>query len=229
MTDRPGDGVLERGGEPGPGPRPGHRGNHHPVFAAGHPRRGGLQEHLSGAQVQTPPAPRIPAGVIAWAAPLAAPAAPRCTGLDPHLRDEHLLAPPVGLQVHRLDHRVLDPEHPAPYPRSAHVVPVVVLTVEGQNSSTRRRAPVIPRSSRRPPSNRGSGALRTSRAGPRPARNSCPKGLQRLAGQGGREAPPRSDAADALDLGGAAPHRAQRPRTGPTETAEVPLNAPNSA
>src|SRR4029453_3646934 len=109
---KPRGGVLERGGDPCPGPGPGHRGDHHPVLTARHPRRAGLQEHRGGAQVQAPPAPGIRAGVIARAAALAARAAPRRTGLDPHPGHQQLLTSLAGL--HRLAHRVLDAEPPPP-------------------------------------------------------------------------------------------------------------------
>ena len=158
-----------------------------------HPRRGGLQVDLGGAQVQAPPTPRLPAGVIARAAPPAARAAPRRPGRDPHPGHQQLLASLVGLQLHRFDHCVLDPEHPPPYPRRAHArPPSSSLVVEGQKPKTGRRAPFIPRSSpaaTRPAEVRGRCTPR--RAGPRPARKPCPKGPQRLAGQGGRAAPSR--------------------------------------
>ena len=184
--------VVNRGA----GPRPRHRGDHHPVLPARHPRRGGLQVDLGGAQVQAPPAPRRRAGVIARAAPPAARAAPRRPGLDPHPGHQQLLASLVGLQLHRLDHRVLDPEHPPPYPRRAHVVPVFVSGCgrpETEDRAACARHSTIFTGGH--PRNRGSGALRTRRAGPRPARKPCPKGPQRLAGPGGRAAPSRSDAA----------------------------------
>ena len=94
MTDQPGGSVLERGGEPRPRPGRGHRGDHHAVLATRHPQRLGLQEHLGGAQVQTPPTARGRAGVIARAAPLAARAPPRRGHLRPHPGHEHLLARP---------------------------------------------------------------------------------------------------------------------------------------
>ena len=52
--------------------------------------------------------------------------------------DEHLPAPAVGLQIHRLDHRVLDPEHPPPYPRCAHAVPVMIVPSCGSSGTLDR-------------------------------------------------------------------------------------------
>ena len=68
-------------------------------------------------------------------------------------------------------------------------------------------------------------------AGQAPACPQVParKGPQRLAGPGGREAPSRSDADGALDLGGAAPHPAQRPRTDPQKQQKCRSTAPRVA
>ena len=70
-----------------------------------------------------------------WPAPDKSGAAGSANSFAPHLftRTPAPSALPVGLQLHRLDHRLLDPEHPTPYPARAHVFAVVVLTVEGQN------------------------------------------------------------------------------------------------
>ena len=176
MADQPGGGVLERGGEP------------RPRAAPRAPRRPPPRAR------DTTPATWWPAGTPGWcpgpgpasaaapgwchspgsAAGSASSAAPR-PAFDPHLGHQHLLAPPVGLQVHRLDHRVLDPEHPPPYPRRAHAVPVFVSGRGTQKLKTGRRAPVIPPTifTGGHPSNRGSGALRTLSGRP-PA---CPQAL----------------------------------------------------
>ena len=143
--DQPRSGVLERGREPRPRPRPRHRRDHHPVARTRHPTGRGLQEHRCRAHVQAPPAPWFLAHVIARAAPPAPRAPRRHPRLRPHPRDELLPAPPVGLQVHRLDHRVLDPEQPPPYPRCAHAVPVLIVPDCGrpETLARARRAPLL--------------------------------------------------------------------------------------
>lgn len=64
--------------------------------------------------------------------------------LGPHPGDQHLTASPIGLQVHRLDHRVLDAKQPPPYPRSAHDVPIMIVSSFGRPETLdrARRAPL---------------------------------------------------------------------------------------
>jgi hypothetical protein len=77
---------------------------------------------------------------------------------------------------------------------------------------------------RRPPEQpRFGGAAHSDRAGPRPARKPCPRGRRGSQVKGGAQRPRVSDAAGALDLGGAAPHAAQRPRTDRTMACLVGL------
>ena len=63
--------------------------------------------------------------------------------------------PPVGLQLHRLDRRVLDPEQPPPYPRCAHAVPVL-------NVSDCGRPETLDRARRAPPLDHGQAPTGTS-------------------------------------------------------------------
>jgi hypothetical protein len=50
----------------------------------------------------------------------------------------------AGLQVHPLDHRVLDPQHTPPYPRRAHAVPIMIVSDCGRPETLdeARRAPL---------------------------------------------------------------------------------------
>ena len=143
MADQPRDAVFERRGETRPRPRPRHRRDQHPMLRARHPTGRGLQKHLRRAEVQTPPAPRRRAGVITRTATVTPRAPSRHARLRAHPGDEYLPVPPVGFQVHRLDHRVLDPEHTAPYPRCAHAVPVLIVSDSGRPETLdrARRAP----------------------------------------------------------------------------------------
>jgi hypothetical protein len=71
----------------------------------------GGKNSLRRAEIKASPATWGRAGVIARETPPTPRAAPRHPGLRPYPRDEHLAATPVGFQLHRLDHRVLDSEH----------------------------------------------------------------------------------------------------------------------
>jgi hypothetical protein len=116
---QPRGGVLERAGEPGAVPGPGHRCGDHPVLAAAHPGRVGLQERLDRAEIQRAPAAAPVALVIARTAALAEATAASAAAGRSHQRDQDA----AGVVVpHLVDHGVLDAEQPLPYPCRSHAV-----------------------------------------------------------------------------------------------------------
>ena len=83
----------------------------HAMIPALHPRRIGLHEHLDRTKVQRPPPAPARARVVRRATPRALPAPVPLPLRRPHRRDEHA---PVLVELHALDHRVLEPEEPTP-------------------------------------------------------------------------------------------------------------------
>jgi hypothetical protein len=78
------------------------------MLGAGHLRRVGFQVHPRRASIQAPPAPSSLSLVIAWpAAPTPPASAPPGPG-RPDPSYQHFLGSGL-LQIHPLDHRVLDP------------------------------------------------------------------------------------------------------------------------
>jgi hypothetical protein len=104
--------IIEVAGVPGAVPRPGHRGHDHPVLAAAHPRRIGLQHRHHNAQVQRPPAPSTLPLVIARTPPPAHPAATALPADRPHVRDQQA---PGLVELDPTDRGLLDPQQPSPY------------------------------------------------------------------------------------------------------------------
>src|SRR5262249_6958643 len=98
---------------------PGHRRHRHPVPAAVHPRRVGLQEDPHHAVVEVPPPtsapPRVEPGRRA-----PAPAAPLPTARIGPYRHDHTLF--VLIHSDALDHGVLRRQGPLPYPEEGHAV-----------------------------------------------------------------------------------------------------------
>lgn len=139
-------------------------------------------------------------------------------------------SPPVDLQLHRLDHRVLDPEHPPPYPRRAHAVPVFVSVAERPRAEDRAACALhstIFTGSH--PSNQGSGSLRAQPGRPpacpqAPARGAAEVSGVRKRGPQGPLAQPIASAT--LEAGGAAAASYAAPRTDPQKQQKCPLRSP---
>ena len=116
---QPRDLVLKAAREARVVPRPRHRGDHHAVLIAADPGRFGFQVGEARPEIQRPP----PAAALTPVIARAAPAAMRATITLPRLRAQRDHQRPVGLELHILDHRSMDPEQPLPYPERAHVAP----------------------------------------------------------------------------------------------------------
>jgi len=111
MRGQPRGRVVKRPRVPRPMPRPGHRGDHHPMLRATHPRRVCFHERLEQANIQRPPAPPPLTPVKAPAAPTAPPAAALQMLVRPGCHHDRL-----GLLVkpHPLNDRILDTQQPCP-------------------------------------------------------------------------------------------------------------------
>ena len=95
------------------------------MHAAAHPRCARLHEYPTAPQIQAPPAPHAPTGVIPAAAAPAVRAAQPGPPRGAHPRHQDLLPGPGVLQLHTLDHHPgLESEDLLPYPDSAHAVPL---------------------------------------------------------------------------------------------------------
>jgi len=90
---------------------PRHRGDYHPVLAAGHPWCVGLQHHIHRAQVQRPPTPTPCAGVVARAASTTD-SAPATLPLGGSHRGDQQFR--VLVELDPLDHGLLDAQQAPP-------------------------------------------------------------------------------------------------------------------
>ena len=116
---QPGDRVVEPVGVARTMASPGHRRDHHPVVRAPHPRRVGLDEHRHQPDVQRPPPAPARSAVVARTPTPTHPAPRPRPRRRPH-RHDHRTGHAV--EIDTLDDRLLDTEHPPPYPVRAHAV-----------------------------------------------------------------------------------------------------------
>ena len=111
--------MIVPGPGPGPSPGPRHVRDAHPACAAGDARGVGLDPHLQRSGVQVSPAAAPDALVVARGAGQAARAAQRGTLAHPHVRDDPHR---VRVEFDMLDHRIHQPQQPAPYTGGTHAV-----------------------------------------------------------------------------------------------------------
>jgi hypothetical protein len=119
---QPGHRVVEGTGMSGAVPGPGHVGDAHAMLGAGHPRRVRLDHRLQGAQVQSPPAAASLTAVVLRATPLTDPAPLPAPPRGPGVHHDQWIAALGLLDLHRLDHGLVDTEQPSPYPCRSHAV-----------------------------------------------------------------------------------------------------------
>ena len=112
--------IIEESGMPRAVACPRHRRDHHPISGTAHPGRVGLQHRLHRAQVQSPPPASTLPLVIARTAPPTHPAPISPPPSRPRMHHQHTL---LLVELDPLDHGLLDPQQPSPYPSTAHVVP----------------------------------------------------------------------------------------------------------
>ncbi len=90
---------------------PRHRGDHHPVLAAGHPRCAGLKHSADHAQVQRPPAATPCPSVVTRAAATTHPAPVPLSLGGPYVGDQQI---GVLVELNTLDHGLLDAQQAPP-------------------------------------------------------------------------------------------------------------------